>query len=82
MASKKAGLRIGPDIGVVGFGDRELALLSDPQLSTVRQHPEKLGFKAAELILARVDDPDGEKQHEKIKPEFVPRESTNGVILH
>ncbi len=45
------------DISLVGFDDREEALLMDPQLSTVRVHKEELGETCMKILLERLHHP-------------------------
>lgn len=50
---RRAGLRPGADISVVGIDDHPLAELSD--LTTVRQNPEEQGVIAARILLALLE---------------------------
>jgi LacI family transcriptional regulator len=54
MALREAGLEIPSDIAVVGFDDIPAASLVNPPLTTIAQHPEKLGKRAAEMLLERL----------------------------
>ena len=53
-ALRETGLRVPEDMALVGFDGLPLAQLMDPPLTTVAQHPERLGAKAAELLLERL----------------------------
>ena len=55
LALREFGLRVPDDMALVGFDGLPLARLMDPPLTTVAQHPERLGAKAAELLLERLD---------------------------
>jgi LacI family transcriptional regulator len=55
LALREAGLRVPDDMALVGFDGLPLARLMDPPLTTIAQHPERLGAKAAELLLERLD---------------------------
>ncbi len=53
-AIREAGLRIPDDIAVVGFDDIPAARLVSPSLTTIAQYPDRLGTRAAELLLERL----------------------------
>lgn len=76
---KAAGKRIPEDIKVVGFDDMFAARLADPELTTIHQHPDRLGKEAAEMFLAQLALPSGKRfqKKESIMPvELIQREST------
>lgn len=75
LASKELGLRIGTDIGIIGFGDSDLALLSDPPLTSLAYHPKQVGQEAAKLLLKRLDNSSEPIEHIRIPPELVKRNS-------
>lgn len=54
LALREYGLRVPEDMALVGFDGLPLARLMDPPLTTIAQHPERLGAKAAELLLERL----------------------------
>ncbi|WP_041081760.1 GntR family transcriptional regulator [Thermotoga profunda] len=45
-------IRIPEDIAVVGFDDRPFSEFIQPKLTTVRQYPEKIGEKAAAVLIS------------------------------
>lgn len=53
-AIREAGLRIPDDVAIVGFDDIPAARLVEPPLTTIAQYPERLGARAAELLLERL----------------------------
>jgi len=53
-AAQARGLRIPQDLSVVGFGDLPLGQWLLPQLTTIRQHPQTIGRRAAEILLGRL----------------------------
>lgn len=55
LALREVGLRVPDDVALVGFDGLPLTELMDPPLTTVAQHPERLGAKAAELLLERLE---------------------------
>lgn len=73
-------IRIPEDISVVGFADLSIAKLLDPALTTIRQHPEEIGRRAANLILETLGHNGSKKKrsHENLQlaPELIIRDST------
>jgi DNA-binding LacI/PurR family transcriptional regulator len=55
MALKKNNIRIPEDVGIIGFGDGQEAILTDPQLTTIDQNGYEMGRVAAQLILERIE---------------------------
>lgn len=73
---RQAGLRVPEDMALVGFDDIPFARLVDPPLTTIAQFPERLGSRAAELLLERLKGtgpPEG--RHEVLPFELVVRQS-------
>jgi len=68
------GLRLGSDVRVVGFDDQPWA--AEVGLSSVHQPVERLGARAAALLLARFGDPDAPVRHEEVIPTLVRRTSS------
>ena len=61
-AIKKAGLRVPEDISVIGFDNNIISLASDPELSTISQPEEELGWKSMEMLYRVIN---GEKLEQK-----------------
>lgn len=81
MAMKGAqalGKSIPNDIQVIGFTDGVLSKYATPRLSTVSQHGEHMGQKAAHLLIDRLeqDQMDAPYQTEVVPTELIAREST------
>ncbi|MGH2561199.1 MAG: LacI family DNA-binding transcriptional regulator [Thermomicrobiales bacterium] len=53
-ALAEAGRRVPDDVAVVGFDDIPVARLTSPPLTTVAQFPDRLGRRAAEMLLERL----------------------------
>ncbi len=51
----EAGIRVPHDISVVGFDDIEMSQFYIPALTTIRQDRRRLGCRAADLLLERLD---------------------------
>ena|GEM_PF-3775852 len=76
QACKELGFDIGKTVGVIGFDDRDLAVMGSPLLSCVRQSPEKMGAAAAQLLKILIEDNDSKCQHIMLKTELILRESS------
>ena len=72
-----SGLKCPHDISIVGFDDIELA--THLGLSTMRQPLFTMGHLAAEVLLARLDNPNREPVHTMFVPELVVRKTTRSV---
>ncbi len=51
---RRRDVRIPEDISLIGFDDREEALLMDPPLTTVRVHKEEIGQACIKMLLERL----------------------------
>ncbi|MBW9207914.1 LacI family transcriptional regulator [Mumia sp. zg.B53] len=67
-ALREAGRSIPDSVAVVGFDDSPMAAVSDPPLTTVNQPVELLGREAAEMLLARLADPEGASPRSVVLP--------------
>src|SRR5260370_2562880 len=54
---QRHGMKVPDDISLVGFDDREEAVLMDPPLSTVRVHKEEIGEICMKLLLEALHHP-------------------------
>jgi LacI family transcriptional regulator len=54
MAVRAAGLRIPDEMAIAGFDDIPAARFVTPALTTIDQRPERLGRRAAEMLLERL----------------------------
>jgi LacI family transcriptional regulator len=79
-AARKLGKKIPEDIQVIGFTDGVLSRHSTPSLTTVRQHGQKMGEMAAELLIDKLENENEEVQETYktivIETDLVEREST------
>jgi len=79
-AARKLGKKIPDDIQVIGFTDGVLSRHSTPSLTTIRQHGQEMGEKAAELLIDKLEnEQEGVEEQYKtiiIETELVEREST------
>jgi len=56
-ALSRRGVKVPNQISLVGFDDREEAVLMDPPLSTVRVHKEEIGETCMKMLLERLHHP-------------------------
>src|SRR5580704_5125915 len=66
-------IKVPGDISLVGFDDREEALLMDPPLSTVRVHKEEIGETCMKMLLERLHHPRMTFSRRVLPTEFVIR---------
>jgi LacI family transcriptional regulator len=55
-ATREANLRVPEDIAIIGYDDIPIARLVSPPLTTIAQFQETMGQRAAEMLLARLND--------------------------
>ncbi|GAB2820124.1 LacI family DNA-binding transcriptional regulator [Streptomyces daliensis] len=58
----RAGVGLPHDVSVVGFDDSEAAVACEPPLTTVRQPVEEMAAELARLLLARISQPERERE--------------------
>ncbi len=77
--SHKLGYKIPKDISVIGFTDGLLSKHSYPKLTTVSQHAEELGAKAAQTLVHQLDNFEENYKSgiEVVKTSLIQRDSTN-----
>ncbi|GAA3774093.1 LacI family DNA-binding transcriptional regulator [Corallibacter vietnamensis] len=70
--------KIPEQLQVIGFTDGVLSKHATPSLTTVSQHAEEMGKKAAELLINKLENEDEEEYFEThiIETEIIKREST------
>ena len=79
--AKGIGIKIPEELQVIGFTDGMLSKHATPSLSTVSQHGESMGKRAAELVIQRIDEFANEKSPQPfntvvIETELILRNST------
>ncbi|MGY1618250.1 substrate-binding domain-containing protein [Geodermatophilus sp. SYSU D00691] len=74
-AARARGLRIPEDLSVVGFDDTEVARLSSPALTTVRQPLQEMGTVALRTALQLADGQPIASHHVELATELVVRQS-------
>ena len=75
--AKKCGYSIPNDISVIGFSGKNIIVFTYPKLTTITQSSEKIGRKAVELILDKIEKPEHlEKKTVIISTKLEHRETT------
>ncbi len=67
------GVKVPDQISLVGFDDREEAVLMDPPLSTVRVHKEEIGETCMKMLLERLHHPQMAFSQRVLPTEFLTR---------
>ena len=71
------GFRIPQDIGIVGFSNEPFSKVVSPSISTIAQPGFEMGQKAAELIIARIEEREQRFKTIILPIELIVRESSN-----
>ncbi|MFD1540539.1 LacI family DNA-binding transcriptional regulator [Nonomuraea guangzhouensis] len=79
QAARARGLRIPEDLSVVGFDDTEIATMTSPQLTTVRQPLREMGAVALRTALRLAAGEKIESNHIELATKLVVRGSTLAV---
>ena len=76
--ARKMGLLIPNDIQFIGFTDGVLSKHATPSLTTVSQHGQEMGEKAADLLIEKLENEEEEEQFKTIiiETNLIEREST------
>jgi len=69
-------LRCPEDISITGFNDMPYVDRMDPPLTTLHIPHDALGVKAAQLLLARIENPNAPVEELRLAPELIVRGST------
>ncbi|MCR4265821.1 LacI family DNA-binding transcriptional regulator [Nitratireductor sp. ZSWI3] len=76
LAMLKCGLTPGKEVAVVGFDNIPESSLWTPSLTTVSIDAQNIGRLAAAELLARISDPDRQRQRIIVQPTLIARESS------
>lgn len=81
-ALRRAGLRVPEDMSVAAFDDLPLGLLIEPFLTVTSQPAYEMGYKAAELLLRRINSPEDflPKQEIVLPTHLVVRSSCRAIL--
>lgn len=80
-ALREAGRRVPQEVSVVGFDDIPTAELLEPPLTVIRQPTYRIGERAAELLMGRIEDPEAPVQEVLLPASLVVRGSTGPAPL-
>jgi len=80
--AQKLGYRIPENFSVIAFSNGILARHASPQMTTISQHGEKMGDKAAKLLIQRIENDEENPKYETkiIKTDLVMRSSTKSFM--
>jgi len=73
--ANKMGRKVPSDLAVIGFDDISLASVNQPRLSTMRIFKQRIGYIAAECLVANINDPNLPPTKTLVSTELVVRES-------
>ena len=76
-AIKEAGLKVPDDVAIVGFDDLDVAVHSDPPLSTIRHSVQRVGEVAAQLLIDLIEGKVQPPHHIVLPTELVVRQSSD-----
>ncbi len=79
--ANKLGLKVPEDLSIIGFTDGIISKYSSPSITTVSQNGIKMGSKAAQMLIHRLESEEEEEEDEiytteVIQTQLVEREST------
>lgn len=75
-----AGLRVGVDIGIVGFDDMPFSATLHPPLTTVRQPISELGERATEMLIRLIEDQPLTREHVLLSAHLIVRQSCGASV--
>lgn len=75
-AVQRQGGQIPDDYGVIGFDGVFLDRIGSPQLTTIRQPVQKMGYETGRMVLHKIEENGAPQGHEVFVPTLVPRGTT------
>lgn len=77
IALKRAGVRVPDDVSVVGYNNLDLSVLTDPALTTVEEHNDRIAESLLKLLVKGIDaNGSARARCTVVKPSLIVREST------
>lgn len=76
LALQEGGVRIPQDVAVVGYDNIPEASIIRPGLTTIEQDSADIGYRLANLLFERIQQPDSPAQRIQIRNRLIIREST------
>jgi DNA-binding LacI/PurR family transcriptional regulator len=80
-AIREAGLKVPGDVAIVGFDDLDVAIQSDPPLTTIRHSVQRVGEVAAQLLIDLIEGKVQPPHHIVLPTELVVRQSSDRNAL-
>ncbi|MBK5719946.1 LacI family DNA-binding transcriptional regulator [Dysgonomonas sp. Marseille-P4677] len=81
LATKELGLKVPADISICGFSNSNISQDTDPMLTTMDQHPKKVGEEAMSLMLEKIENPESSSRKNRIiKTSLIVRQTTKPLI--
>ncbi len=74
-AAKRLGIAIPKDLGVIGFDNTNISVMSEPALTTVKQPQYQLGFLACEMLIEQMHNATLAPRQMMLDAEIIIRES-------
>ncbi len=74
-AAKRFGISIPKDLGVIGFDNTNISVMSEPTLTTVKQPQYQIGFLACEMLVEQIHAPHIAPRQIMLDVEIIIRES-------
>ncbi len=74
--AKSYGLRIPEDIEIIGFDDIDIARMTTPALTTVRQPCYQMGLNCCEMLIELIEQGESKSRYLLLPTELIIREST------
>lgn len=82
LATKQLGLRVPEDISICGFSNSNISQDTDPMLTTMDQHPMKIGEEAMKLLIDKIENEDNKNRKNKIiKTSLIVRQTTRKLVF-
>jgi DNA-binding LacI/PurR family transcriptional regulator len=75
-AAQEENIRIPSELSVIGIDNIPLASYFDPKLTTMKQDLNAIGREATRLLIDTIGNPNNQREHVKISPQLVIRNST------
>lgn len=77
LATKKLGLKVPEEVSIFGFSNSNISQDTDPMLTTMDQHPKKVGEEAMQLMLEKIENPENiSRKNRLIKTSLIARQTT------
>lgn len=80
-AAYKHGLKIPQDISIIGYDDIRLAKFFTPSLTTIHQPKFRLGARAVDTLLERIEEKRSEPKIIQLEPNLVERDSVKRLDI-